>query len=417
VVEIDPTTELLVASMPNGHDAFRDASVPSIQKFPEDRIDRLDELAGRPLDYLVLSGLLHYERDIQHLLSQVRRLCRPDTRVIVIYYSSLWRPLTNIASRLGLREKMPEPNWLAHEDIDNLLVLEDFELVRRDSKILLPVYVPILSNLVNRYLAPLPFFRIFSLVNIVVARPQLLPSGHASVSIVVPVRNEAGNIEEIVNRIPAMGPQDEIIFVEGNSTDSTWDAVQRVHQRRGSERNIVICQQEGRGKGDAVRKGFSLARNEILMILDGDMAVPPEDLRKFYAAITSGKGEFINGSRLVYPMEKQAMRFFNLIGNKFFASAFSFVLSQRFKDTLCGTKVMTRQNYRKLAANRSYFGDFDPFGDFDLLFGASRMGLKIIEIPINYRERVYGETSISRWRHGAILLVMLFFAARRIKFL
>jgi hypothetical protein len=417
VVEIDPTTELLVASMPNGHVAFRDTSAPSIQKFPEDRIDRLDELAGRPPDYLVLSGLLHYERDIQHLLSQVRRLCRPDTRLIIIYYSSLWRPLMNIAARLGLRKKMPELNWLAHEDIDNLLVLEDFELVRRDSKILLPVYVPILSNLVNRYLAPLPFFRIFSLVNIVVARPQLLPSGHASVSIVVPVRNEAGNIEEIVNRIPAMGPQDEIIFVEGNSTDSTWDAVQRVHQRRGSERNIVICQQEGRGKGDAVRKGFSLARNEILMILDGDMAVPPEDLRKFYAAITSGKGEFINGSRLVYPMEKQAMRFFNLIGNKFFASAFSFVLSQRFKDTLCGTKVMTRQNYRKLAANRSYFGDFDPFGDFDLLFGASRMGLKIIEIPINYRERVYGETSISRWRHGAILLVMLFFAARRIKFL
>jgi len=417
VVEIDPTTELLVASMPNGHVAFRDTSAPSIQKFPEDRIDRLDELAGRPPDYLVLSGLLHYERDIQHLLSQVRRLCRPDTRLIIIYYSSLWRPLMNIAARLGLRKKMPELNWLAHEDIDNLLVLEDFELVRRDSKILLPVYVPILSNLVNRYLAPLPFFRIFSLVNIVVARPQLLPSGHASVSIVVPVRNEAGNIEEIVNRIPAMGPQDEIIFVEGNSTDSTWDAVQRVHQRRGSERNIVICQQEGRGKGDAVRKGFSLARNEILMILDGDMAVPPEDLRKFYAAITSGKGEFINGSRLVYPMEKQAMRFFNLIGNKFFASAFSFVLSQRFKDTLCGTKVMTRQNYRKLAANRSYFGDFDPFGDFDLLFGASRMGLKIIEIPINYRERVYGETSISRWRHGAILLVMLLFAARRIKFL
>jgi glycosyltransferase involved in cell wall biosynthesis len=213
-----------------------------------------------------------------------------------------------------------------------------------------------------------------------------------------------------------MGPRDEIIFVEGNSTDDTWAVIQRVHRESGRD-DITICQQEGKGKGDAVRKGFSLARNDVLMILDADMTVPPEDLPKFYAALASGKGEFINGSRLVYPLEKEAMRFFNIIGNKFFAAAFSFVLGQRYKDTLCGTKVLSRENYNKLAANRSYFGEFDPFGDFDLIFGASRMGLKIVEVPINYKERVYGETNISRWRHGLILLAMLVFAARRIKFL
>ena len=417
VVEIDPTNELLAASMPNGRVSYRRNVGSPVSGLAADRIVRVNDIKELRPDYIVLSGAVHYERDIQSLLSDMHGLSHPGTRLIMTYYSSVWRPITTLAFWLGLRKKTPETNWLAHEDISNLLALEGFELVRWDSKVLLPLYIPVLSDLVNRYLAPLPFFRMFSLVNIVVVRPLFpVDTDRPSVSVVVPARNEAGNIRQIVDRVPAMGPKDEIIFVEGNSTDDTWEVIQRVQRESGGGRNISICQQEGKGKGDAVRKGFSLARNEILMILDADMTVPPEDLPKFYAALTSGKGEFINGSRLVYPMEKEAMRFFNIIGNKFFAAAFSFVLGQRFKDTLCGTKVLSRENYNKVVANRSYFGEFDPFGDFDLIFGASRMGLKIVEVPINYRERVYGETNISRWRHGAILLAMLIFAARRIKF-
>ena len=238
-----------------------------------------------------------------------------------------------------------------------------------------------------------------------------------SVSIVVAARNEEGNIKNILDRIPKMGPNDELIFVEGNSTDNTWQKIQDLSKEYSSKLNIITAQQSGKGKGDAVRKGFSLASKEILMILDADLTVPPEDLPRFYNAIVSGKGEFINGSRLVYPMEKEAMRFFNLLGNKFFAMAFSYVLGQRFKDTLCGTKVITLKNYQKLEKNRNYFGEFDPFGDFDLIFGAARMGLKIVEVPIIYRERTYGETNISRWKHGVILLAILIFSARKIKFI
>lgn len=417
VVEIDSTTPLLAASLPGGRVALTDPSRPAPAGFPPERVIRLDEVKAYHPEYIVLGGMLHYERDIQAVLARTFQLCHPDTRLIVTYYSSLWRPLMKLACWLGLRKKRAELNWLAHEDIRNLLTLENFELIRRDAHVLFPVYVPLLSSLINRYLSPLPFFRIFCMVNIVVARPVLEAPGKPSVSIVVPARNEAGNIESIVDRIPKMGPDDEIIFVEGNSTDNTWEVIQRVQRERGAARNIVIGRQEGKGKGDAVRKGFSMARKEILMILDADMTVPPEDLPKFYKALVSGKGEFINGSRLVYPMEKKAMRFFNILGNKFFAGAFSFVLGQRFKDTLCGTKVLTRGNYVKLAASRSFFGDFDPFGDFDLIFGASRMGLKIMEVPVNYRERVYGDTNISRWRHGAILLAMLLFSARKIKFI
>ncbi|MBE9139849.1 glycosyltransferase family 2 protein [Nodosilinea sp. LEGE 07088] len=421
VVEVDPTTELLVGAMPQGKVAFQSKpqEIKLAINFAKNQVIPVEEVFNAKPDYLVISGIIHYERDIQHLLANLHKMCHHDTRLIVTYYSSLWRPLASLASRIGLRSKTPELNWLAHEDIENLLELESFELIRLDSKVLCPLYIPLISHFLNRYLAPLPLVRHLCLLNIVVARPLIknVVEKIPSVSIVVPARNEAGNIEEIIRRIPKMGSNDEIIFVEGNSTDDTWQVIQAVKERCGDERRISIAQQDGKGKGDAVRKGFSLAQNEILMILDADMTVPPEDLAKFYRAIKDGKGEFINGTRLVYPMEKKAMRFFNLMANKFFALSFSFVLGQRFKDTLCGTKVISRSNYLKLAANRSYFGDFDPFGDFDLIFGAARMCLKIIEVPICYRERVYGETNISRWRHGVVLLTMLLFSARKIKFL
>ncbi|MCL1915395.1 MAG: glycosyltransferase family 2 protein [Desulfovibrionaceae bacterium] len=232
---------------------------------------------------------------------------------------------------------------------------------------------------------------------------------------VIPARNEAGNIENALLRTPEMGAGTEIIFVEGNSTDNTWESITEAIARH-PERRCKALRQPGKGKGDAVRAGFAVAEGDILMILDADLTMPPETLPQFFEAIASNHGEFINGVRLVYPQEKEAMRFFNLVGNKFFSLAFSWLLGRPIKDTLCGTKVLSRANYLKIAANRAYFGDFDPFGDFDLLFGAARQNLKIVDLPVRYRERTYGETNISRWRDGFILLRMVLFALNRIKF-
>jgi hypothetical protein len=379
----------------------------------------LDAVGQREFNYVVLNGNIHYEDDVQDFLGTLRSVLNPSTRVIVIFYSSLWRPLLRLATKLNLRVKTPEQNWIAVEDLQNLLLLSDYELVRLESKLLIPVYVPLLSELANRFLAPLPFFRAFNLLNIAVTRPLDLETPRyqlPSVSIIVPARNEAGNIEAAIQRTPQMGPDDELIFIEGHSTDETWERLVKAKETYGGKRNISIAQQTGQGKGDAVRLGCALATKKILMILDADLTTPPEELPRFYAALVSDKGEFINGSRLVYPMEKQAMRFLNIVANKFFAVMFSFVLGQRFKDTLCGTKALTRENYLKLAAHRDFFGDFDPFGDFELIFGAARMALKIVEVPVHYRERTYGDTNIQRWRHGFILLRMLRFAAARIKF-
>jgi glycosyltransferase involved in cell wall biosynthesis len=262
----------------------------------------------------------------------------------------------------------------------------------------------------------MPPFRWFALSNIFVARakPRRVEA-EPVVSVIVAARNEEGNIAQIFDRIPSMGAGTELIFVEGGSKDDTWGAIMREIALR-PHVNAKLFRQQGKGKGDAVRKGFSEATGEVLMILDADLTVAPEDLPRFYEAWRSGRAEFVNGVRLVYPMEDHAMRFFNQVGNKFFSLAFTWLLSQSIKDTLCGTKVLSRRNYEMIAANRGYFGEIDPFGDFDLIFGAAKYNLKIVDMPIRYGERVWGETNIDRWSHGLLLMRMVVKAMRKIKF-
>lgn len=373
---------------------------------------------GRTFDVVILSDLLNDLWNVQTVLDRVRRHCGPHTRVVINGYSRLWQPILAAAQRTGLATTLLPQNWLTPADMGNLLALSGFEAIKHWSEILLPLRVPVLAGLANRYLVKLPLFRSLALTNVFVARPRPDPAAvvpQPLVSVVVPARNEAGTIAEIVRRVPQMGAGTELIFVEGGSGDDTWERI-REAVAQAPAGTCAALRQPGQGKGDAVRAGFAAARGEILMILDADLTVPPEDLPQFYAALHGGFGELVNGVRLVYPMEERAMRFLNLLGNKFFSLAFSWLLGQPVKDTLCGTKAIRRRSYELIAANRSSFGEFDPFGDFDLLFGAAKLNLRIVDLPIRYHERTYGTTNISRWRHGVLLLRMLAFAAARLKF-
>jgi SAM-dependent methyltransferase len=369
-------------------------------------------------DYVVMSDLVGHLHDIQQALEKSHMVMTQRSRLIITYYNFIWEPILLLAEKLRLKTPQPHQNWVNTHDLHNLLDLANFEIIRSGFRLLLPKSIPIVSWLFNKYLSQFPFLRKFCIVRFIVARPRVQVSHpqQFSVSIIIPARNERGNIETAVQRIPKMGRKTEIIFVEGGSKDGTLDEIKRVVKAYKKKRTISFCIQSGTGKANAVREGFARASGDILMILDADLTVAPEDLPKFYNALTANRGEFVNGSRLVYPMEKQAMRFLNLLGNKFFSMMFTYLLDQKFKDTLCGTKVLFKSDYEKLAANRSYFGEFDPFGDFDLIFGAAKQNLKIVEMPIRYAERTYGETNIQRWRHGLLLLKMVGVAARRLKF-
>lgn len=426
VLEIGCGTGHLLAKLSSGFGVGVDVSGEMIRRaarhYPDLHFIQAD--AHRlpltiPFDVIILSDLVNDLFDVQVCFQEIRRLSRPRTRLIINTYSRIWELPLRLAQRFGWMTPMLPQNWLTVEDLGNLLELADFEMMRHESEILWPVYTPGLSTLFNRFIARLWPFRYLNLTNLVVARPlaRTAPAlDPVTVSVIVPARNEAGNMDGIMRRTPEMGAGTEIVFVEGHSGDDTYAAIGRAmaaHPHRTARR----FQQTGVGKGDAVRLGFSEARGDVLMILDSDMTVPPESLPRFYDALITGKGEFINGVRLVYPMEKEAMRYLNMIGNKFFSLAFSWLLGQPIKDTLCGTKVLWKADYQRIADNRAYFGDFDPFGDFDLIFGAVKLNLKIADMPIRYAEREYGQTNIDRWRHGWLLLKMTAFAALRIKFI
>jgi SAM-dependent methyltransferase len=372
-------------------------------------------LAGESFDFIVLSDLVNEVWDVQALFEQVAALSHRGTRVVLNAYSRVWQLPLGLARGLGLTRPVLPQSWLTAADLQGLLRLAELRPLRRWEEVLLPLPVPLVAALCNRLLVRLWPFRHLALANFFLARPQPRPASQPlRVSVIVPARNEAGNIAAAFERTPEMGAGTELVFVEGHSSDDTYATIEREIARH-PRRPARLLRQTGKGKGDAVRLGFAEASGDVLMILDADLTVPPEELPRFYRALADGVGELVNGVRLVYPMEDQAMRFANLLGNKAFSYAFTWLLGQPVKDTLCGTKVIRRDDYQRLAANRQHFGDFDPFGDFDLLFGAAKLGLEVVEVPVRYRERTYGTTNIQRWRHGLLLLRMCVFAAGRIK--
>jgi SAM-dependent methyltransferase len=374
----------------------------------------LEALQG-PFDYILVLDTIGSLEDCQKFIAQLHPLCTRDTRLVIGYFSHLWYPVLKFAELVGLRMPQPDQNVLSPSDLRSLARLGDFDPVKSEQRVLSPVRMFGFGRLLNRFISVLPGIRQVALRHYMVARSsRRAREEFCSATVVVPARNERGNIEPAVVRMPDFCSDIEIIFIEGHSQDGTFEEMERVKQAYPS-RDIKVMRQPGKGKADAVFTAFDAARGDVLIILDADLTMPPEQIPKFVEALHSGKGEFVNGSRLVYPMDEGAMRFLNLIANKIFSYLFSWLLNQRYTDTLCGTKVLRRSDYQRLKAGKAYFGDFDPFGDFDLIFGASKLNLKSVDLPIRYAARTYGETQISRFRHGWMLLKMVAFAFLKIK--
>jgi len=391
---------------------------------------------GQPFDYIVWHDLVGHLDDVLGALREARRLAHPHTRLVLTHYNLLWTPLLVLAEWAGAKLPTPEQNWLSMEDLRNLLRLAGFRVLRAGTELLVPRRVPGFSAFANTVLVRFPLFRDLALVAWFEAAPVPAPvAPEVAVTVVIPCRNEAGNLEACVRRTPYMGTSTEVIIVDGSSTDGTWEIARRLEADPPAGLSVRAIPQvpefdyarhttAGRdpklgmlnlGKGDAVRKGFAAATGDVLMILDADMTVSPEDLPKFYEPLRDRRADVVNGVRLVYPIEHQAFKPLNFIGNKIFSLVFSWLLGQPVKDTLCGTKALRRLDYERIAANRIRFGDFDPFGDFDLLFGAADLGLRIVDMPIRYQRRVAGTTKVSVWRHGPLLVAMTLVGLRKLK--
>ena len=378
-----------------------------------------EQIKGLKFDAIVIVNTIGQVHDVITFLKFLHEFCHSRTRIYIYSYSRLWELLYHLGEVIGLKTKSPEENWLPPEELKQIFYLAELQEINISYHILFPFNIPLISRLINQLIAHLPLLENLCMITCFTLRPlgekyknelQKPPS----CSVVIPCRNEAGHIKDLVKRLPYLGQGSEYIFVEGNSVDNTEEIIKAVILEN-SDKPLQLIKQTGKGKGDAVRLGFSKASGEILAILDADTTVPPEDLPRFIEVLTENKAEFVNGSRMIYPMEKEAMKFLNIVANKFFAYLFSFLLGHQIRDTLCGTKVLWKKDYEMIAKNRAYFGDFDPFGDFDLIFGANRLNLKIIDLPIRYSERTYGKTNISRFRHGLLLLQMSLFAFRKIK--
>jgi SAM-dependent methyltransferase len=393
-----------ISKFPDLHFFIEDIENPQI----------INNLEG-PFDIILITDVIGELDDIQVFLEGLHQHCSTDTRLIITYHNPLWGPFVKIGEALGIKKPQVEQNWLSTTDIQNIVGLAGFEVIKKDWRQLIPFRILGLGHLFNRYVATLPLIRVLCLRNYAVVRSlKKSVKKNFTVTVLIPCRNERGNIEDAIKRTPHFCKDIEFIFVEGHSKDGTLEEIYRVRDMNPTY-DIKIPTQPGIGKADAVRAGFSQAKGEILMILDADLTMPPEDLPKYYKALVSGEGEFINGSRLVYPMEKEAMRFLNHLANIIFSLLFTYLLNQRFTDTLCGTKALFSRHYQMIDANRAYFGDFDPFGDFDLIFGATKLNLKVVEIPIRYSSRHYGTTQISRLSHGSLLVKMVIFAFRKLK--
>jgi Glycosyl transferase family 2 len=358
--------------------------------------DSEDVELGEKFDYVIV-GHIFDTVDILAALKRVHDHCEQNTRVVIINYNHLWEPVLEFASSVGLRSPYLEPNWVSAEDVNGFLALSGFTPLRTHRIVLFPKYIPLISTFLNEFVAKLPGLRRFCMMQIIVARPK--PVAHSenetSVSVVVPCRNEKGNIQAAVERIPDMGRHTEIIFCDDKSTDGTADEVRRM-QKLYPDRDIRLLDGPGICKAENVWTGFRGAKGDVLMILDADLTVMPEELPYFFRALVANTGEFVNGSRLIYPVPKTAMKFFNQAGNKVFGVIFSYLLNQRFKDTLCGTKVFWRKDWLRIEKGLGSWGIRDLWGDYELIFGAWKLHLEIVEMPVHYQERTYGVTKMTR---------------------
>lgn len=406
VLEVGCGTGEILASMNPKRGVGIDISQKMVelakQKYPQYTfihapIEDLD--IDEKFDYVIMVDVVDHVYDVVDVFTSLRRFCHPTTRIILTTISPWWEPILSLMEKLSA--KMPEGphNFIEKRILGNMIEMVGFSVSYSGYLLLFPKWIPILSYIMNSIGVRIWGLNRLSAVQYMIIQPEFKKTFDLGLgcSVIIPCHNEEDNIESAVRRIPSMGKETEIIVVNDGSTDGTAEKV-RALQKEISNLKLVDYS-PNRGKGQAVKQGFDAATQEVIMILDADVSTPPEELPRFFEPLNRGVCQFVNGTRMVYPMEEQAMRTVNLFFNKMFGYMMSFITQQTLTDTLCGTKALYRSDYKRMQWG------IDRWGDFDLLFGAAKMGSKIMEVPVHYLTRQSGESKMKSLKHGIHLLI------------
>lgn len=407
VLEIGSATGALVSALANVQYLGIDFSPKMVEaaagKFPGVKF-LCSGLSGlreeKKYDFCVMSNLLDYLPDIWTELELLKKFMHQDSKLIITTSNPLWEPVLRMAAQFRLKTPDGPRNFITNNDIMNFLQLLDYEVIEYGYRIFLPKGIPAVSAVINKIIPLIPGFRNLCAMQFIIARvkPEKTMRKRLSCSVIIPCHNEADTIENCLSRVPAIGSSTEVIVVDDGSSDATALKVRGFTSTHTKVR--LISYPKNKGKGFAVKTGFDAATGDVLMILDADMAVEPEELPRFFELLEDGRAEFVNGTRMIYPRENESMKLLNFIGNKFFGIILSLIMGQRNTDTLCGTKALRKKHYLNMK-----LGDC-PWGDFDLLFGAAKLRLKMVELPVHYKKRFAGQSKMKPFKHGWQLLKM-----------
>lgn len=386
------------AELFSGKDAFPGRASGGYQNVTYLNKGLLDFEADETYDYIIFYESLNYEGDLYSIFRKLKKIIHRDSKVFVIEINPFILFLLKILSRVGLLVPDFKRNMLHLSDLENLVNIFGFDIVDKGYRFAVPFKIFGLGDVINSILPRVSLLRNFCFGQYIVFRLHPLEAGkqNLSCSVVVPCHNEEGNIADCIARIPNFGAWREIIVVDDGSTDRTKDMVKKIMRGRSDIR--LISYEKNCGKGYAVNIGWQEAKGDVFMMLDCDSTTPPEELALFHEAMEYG-AEFVNGTRVIYPREKNSIPFFNRLGVTFFAHLISWITQKRISDTFCGTKVFLKKYW-----NCFQIKEF-LWGDWDLFFTAARYRMKMLELPVHYKTRKHGVTKMRPVKHGIILLL------------
>tara|TARA_B110000977_G_scaffold125183_1_gene160299 strand:+ start:1495 stop:2904 length:1410 start_codon:yes stop_codon:yes gene_type:complete len=382
-----------------------------INSLTKSEIKKEDEInKNLNFDHIVIADIEHQKFITKNLIDLNEKIDN-ECRVIVLSKSIFWSTLINFYKKI--KNIGPDKNnFLPYSNLRKIFLNTNFEIVKNEKIIFFPFQFSLLTKFINQIFR-FPVLNFFCMINLTVLKKVQKKNYQAEgkkISFIIPCKNEGGNIKFFYEKIINSTINAEFLFGNDNSSDNTLDEIKKLQQAI-PNKEIKIYDGPGVCKSENVYKGINLASGEIILIYDADLTVSFDDLVNSINLLLKTDADFINCTRMIMPQQKNAMKFLNFYGNLFFAFLFSILFKQKITDTLCGTKIFFKKDWEQIKKYNNTWGAKDLWGDFDLLLGAYKNNLKIVENPISYTDRKEDETKMTGIIKNSIRMLIITFVA------